>query len=153
MKFFKAAGIIFCIVFISCTSPERPEFKHMKNVTARFTSPTEMILSGIAVYYNPNIVTGDLTAMDVNVWIDEVEVGQLNKELSVSVPGMDDFEVPFEFNFNPEKVFRQKGIFGSVISILEKKSVEVTYKGRMTMKVMNVEFVVPVDYKEQVVFN
>ena len=121
MKFIKVSVLLCFLALLSCSAPERPEFKEMKNVTARFASPSEMILSGISVYYNPNVVGGNLTAMDVNVWIDDIDVGKLDQELSVTVPGMDDFEVPFEMTFNPEKVFEQKGILGSILSVLEKK--------------------------------
>lgn len=153
MKYLQIFSLVLFLGFNSCSAPEKPEFKAMKNVTARFVSPSEMVLSGISVYYNPNIVGGNLTSMNVNVWIDNINVGKLDQELSVAVPGLDTFEVPFEMGFNPEKVFEQKGILGSILSMLEKQSVQVKYVGNMKMEVMNVEFAVPVDYIEEISLN
>lgn len=141
---------LLIILIYSCSAPREPIFKSMKNVTASMLSAQEVMVRGIAVYENPNAVGGDLTAMNVNVWVDDIDVGKMDQNLNVAVPANSSFEVPVEFRFDPAKIFKGKGLFGSVISILEKKSVDVKYRGSVTMEMMNVSFDVPVDFEESV---
>ena len=150
MRSFHFFSIAIFLFLFSCSAPQEPIFKDMKNVTARMMSAKEILVSGIAVYENPNAVGGDLTAINVSVQVDEIDAGKLEQNLSVAVPANSTFEVPFEFRFDPAKVFKKKGILGSVISILEKKSVDVKYEGTITMKMMSVSFDVPVDFEESV---
>ena len=143
-------SISFVLLLTSCSAPQEPIFKNMKNVTARMVSAQEVMVTGIAVYENPNAVGGDLTAMSVHVQVDEIDVGKLEQDLSVAVLANSIFEVPFEFRFDPAKIFKEKGVLGSIISILENKSVDVKYEGTITMEMMNVSFDIPVDFEESV---
>ena len=138
------------LLLASCSAPEEPEFQYMKNFSAKIISLDNVKVSGISVYQNPNPVGGNLVKMDMEVWVDEVSVGKLEKPLSVAVPANGEFELPFEVQFSPKKVFKDQGLLGGLLGVLSNKKLNMKYRGTVTMEVMKVHFDIPVDFTEEI---
>jgi len=150
MKLNLLFSLFALLFFVACSAPEEPEFKHMKNFSAKIVSMNSVQVSGISVYHNPNPMGGNLVAMDMEVWVDDISVGQLKKSLSVNVPARGEFELPFEVEFDPKKVFKSEGLLGGVMAILGNRKMNVKYQGTVTMEIMKVNFDVPVDFTEEI---
>ncbi len=150
MRYLQYISFFILLTFVSCSAPEEPEFKEMKNFSAKIISMNDVQVSGISVYYNPNPVGGTLTGMDMEVWVDDVSVGILKKDLSVAIPGNGEFELPFEVQFDPKKVFKSEGLLGGLLAVLANRKMNVKYKGKVSMETMGVDFDVPVDFSEEI---
>ena len=149
MKHLTYTLLFVLLLFVSCAGPKEPEFKEMKNFSAKIISMNDVQVTGISVYHNPNTMGGTLTAMDMEVWVDNVSVGVLKKDLSVAIPGNGEFELPFEVQFDPKKVFKTEGLLGGLLAVLANKKMNVKYKGSVTIEMMGVDIDVPVDFSEE----
>lgn len=137
------------LVLSSCQKPEEePEFKYVHNVKVKKITGQEVLLNADAVFYNPNNMRMKLRGVDVDVFVEEKKVGEINQDIKTKIPAMDDFTVPFDATFNIKDV----GGLNTLMSVLGGKKLLVRYKGHIKVTVNNLPFRVPVDYEDEVRF-
>ncbi|MGK7389268.1 MAG: LEA type 2 family protein [Candidatus Cyclobacteriaceae bacterium M2_1C_046] len=139
----------FIVILSSCKTPEEePEFKYVHNVQVKKITGQEVLLNADAVFYNPNNMRMKLRGVDVDVFVEEKKVGEINQDIKTDIPALDDFTVPFDATFNIKEV----GGLNTLMSVLGGKKLLVRYKGNIRVTVNNFPFRVPVDYQDEVSF-
>ncbi len=145
--------LIISVLFLNCSGPKSPSFKKLENVEVTPNDQEHISLKADAIYHNPNPVGGMLTYSDITISIDGVEVSHIKQEHAIAVPQSQDFAVPILIDINGKKVLEEnKGFLKNTIKQFLTKKLELTYKGTVTIQVMNIEFDVPIDYTENVSF-
>lgn len=141
------------ILFTACEGPKDIVFKNMTNVRVTDYSKKMLTLEADVVLNNPNLASVKLVGADVLLSVEGVEVGRAVQTVeSVTIPAMSDFAVPLSTQF-PLKKLGKGGILGTALTVLTKKKLEVQYKGKVTVRVMDVDFDIPVDYKREIDVN
>ncbi|MEZ4888621.1 MAG: LEA type 2 family protein [Chitinophagales bacterium] len=141
------------LIFTACEGPKDIVFQSMNNVRVTDFANKMITIEADAVLHNPNLVSVNLVATDVILSVEGAEVGRAVQTVeSVSIPAMSDFSVPLSTEFALKKLGKG-GILGTALSVLTKKNVEVHYKGTVTVRVMDIDFDIPVDYKREVEVN
>ncbi|MBT8327850.1 MAG: hypothetical protein KJP21_09005 [Bacteroidia bacterium] len=153
MHYFKL--ITFTILLFGlttgCSGPSSPSFETLEELKVVSASADKVVLEGKAVYHNPNNITGMLTKTEMKIFINDVEVTEINQNHSIAVPKASDFKVPVSFQFNPKKLREEnKGFLRNALKTFLNKKMEVHYKGFVTIEVLRMSFDVPVDYSEKV---
>ncbi len=146
-------SIVMLFFTIRCSKPSAPSFENLENLKIVSANKTKIVMSGKAIYNNPNDISGTLTHSNVKIIVNGVEVTEIDQNQSIEVPKYSDFTVPVNFSFNPQRLLNEnKGFLKNALKSFLDKSLEVQYVGEVTLKVVGVEFDVPVDYTEMVSF-
>lgn len=115
-------------------------------------SKNEVFVKANAVFNNPNPVAGKLVNTDLNVIVNEVDIGTVQQDTTISIPPSSDFKVPVNVNFPLSKVLlNKKGLLKGVLNALIDKKAQVHYEGKITINFMKINFDVPVDYDGELV--
>lgn len=148
----KVIGVlIVCMSFVACSGPKTPEFKTVKRARIVGTQGSVYTVSADAIYFNPNSMGGDLTGMEMDIFVDDKKITHLSQDKSAVIPPESEFTVPISFDVDVNKVIKEdKNFLKSALDKLLKQSLEVKYKGHLKATFMTVKFKVPVDYTEEV---
>ena len=140
--------LMFCLLTLSCSRPEEPEFIRMKNLTVEEFSEEEVTISGAAILFNPNKFAVTVKEIDIEVKVNDQAVGKAKQIGEVKVPPGAEFEVPMNASFAPEEVY--DNLLSGLINYIMKGEFDVYYKGFIKIKVSAATFKVPVDHKATV---
>lgn len=140
---------LFLLVFIllsSCARPEQePEFRRIDNLKVGKISGSSAVLTGDAVFYNPNEVKAKLKKIAIDVELEGKSIGTINQSFNTKIPALAEFTVPLEASFDISDV----GLLNGLLSIFGGKKVEVRYKGTIQVSMYGFPTTVPVDYTEE----
>lgn len=137
-----------CLIFLAaCSKPEAPSFLRMEKVEVEDIRNNQVYVVAEAVFNNPNPVSGSLVDIDLNVVVNEVDMGKVRQDTAAVIPANSEFIVPVKINFPIKKAFsNKKGLLKGVLSALIDKKADVHYEGKITLNFMKVNFDVPVDH-------
>lgn len=136
---------IFCLLimfFVACDAPQQPEFKNFKNLKFNGLKGKKINLTGEAIFNNPNIFGITLTNTDLDVYLDNEKSGHVLQKNSIAVPANSDFSVPVNVDVET------KNLLGKALSLLTKKDIKVRLNGYITVKAMDLDIKVPVNYEQ-----
>lgn len=149
--FVASLAIVLFGLTIGCQGPVTPSFKNLEDVKMLKASKNNVIIKANAVYHNPNAVGGTLTQTKMKILVNDIEVSEINQRHEIAVPKQSDFKVPVTIQFNPQKLSDEnKGFFKNAIKSFFQKNLKLTYTGKVVIRVLNIDFDVPVDYSEKV---
>ncbi len=141
----------FVLVATTCSKPQAPEFKNVKNVAVEELTLSNVTIKGDAVCFNPNGMGITIRATDIDVSANEVAVGKVTQELKTKVPANSDFSIPLVVSFPPKKLLSKgSGLLGGLLSALSDQKVNMHYKGTITVEVLGVGIKVPLDEQQEV---
>lgn len=141
---------ILATFIISCSSPQNPEFKTLENVkfkSAALGSGLNFKMTADAVFHNPNAVGINISALDLDVFVNEKKVSDVKQNVAASIDGNSDFKLPLEFDIPLKEIF--KDIKPALGEIFKKHEVDYQLKGTATVSVAGVDIDIPVDYKDK----
>ena len=143
-------SVLFILIIsfaASCNRPEEaPEFRFIENVRVTSVSDKEALLNADAVFFNPNDVSMTLRAVDVDVMIEEKEVGRIQQSKKIKIPASSDFRIPLDATFNIGEV----GVLNTLLGMLGGKKLKVRYVGHIKVTMNGLPMRVPVDYEEDI---
>ena len=143
---------ILTLMFLSgCSGPSSPDFLDLKNLKVVSANINKVVLSGNAIFNNPNSISGKLTKTNIRIKVNDIDITEIEQNISINVPKNSDFTIPVNFSFNPKKLTSENnGFLRNVLESFLNKELIVDYSGYVTVEVMGVEFDVPVEYSEKV---
>lgn len=148
--------IFFISLLIGLTSgcskkPKSPSFIKLENVKVVSMGLTKVVLSGDAIFNNPNAISGELTNIDIHIRVNDVDITDIDQEVSITIPKNSNFTMPVYFSFNPKQLSSENsGFLKNAIKSFLNKELSVVYQGKITVKVLSISFDVPVAYTEKV---
>ncbi len=150
MKRFIFSTIILSLAFLfSCSGPEAPVFQKLENVKFKSASigKWNFVLTADAVFNNPNPVGAEMTALDLDLFINGKKVSDITQNVTATIGGSTEFQLPIEIDVPMKEVF--KDIKLDLTDILKKQSVEYELKGTATVSVAGVKVKVPIEYEDK----
>lgn len=144
--------VFILLAFVaSCSQPEAPTFVKMQNVKVDDVRNNQVYLSGEAIFHNPNPIAGKLVNTNLNLTVNEIDMGKVQQDTSINITANSDFVVPVNVDFPLKKVMsNKKGILKGVLNALLDNKVDARYSGSITLNFLKVNFDVPVDYEAEV---
>lgn len=140
-------SLLFAVVLwsVSCAIPRKPEFKTVKNTEILSSTASEIVVASDVILHNPNSVGVTIVKTDIDVYANSVKMTAVAQKEQVEMPANSDFALPVEVTISKKDLLSSDNIVGGIVSTLVKRSVDLNYKGTVTVKVMKFEFDVPVD--------
>ena len=147
IKYFWLFSLI-SVFLISCTLNEIPEFIKVSNVSIENYSSKAITVTSDLIFHNPNSIGGVLQVNQIKVWVNSIDLGNVNST-DFQVPPKKEFTVPIVFEIPYNRIFKDKeNIVLNVLTVLQTKNIEVSYKGNITYKLGSFSYDYPVDYTE-----
>lgn len=147
-----ALGAAFLLFTFSCSSPQEPVFKTLDNVKTTKANAQEITVTAEAVYFNPNGISLTLSATDIDVFANDVEVAKIAQDLAAEIPAKSEFRIPLTFSAKPRDIYQKDkgGLIGGALNALLNKKVDVRYSGTVTVKMLGIPYTSEIDYEEVV---
>lgn len=137
-----------CIVFISCSVNEKPQFIGVENIKVQESTSKYVTFTADALYINPNDIGGELKTDEIKVFINDNEMGTVSTE-SFKVPAKKEFSIPLKANIPTDSIFSNKSLGGLIGSLFSKK-IKVQYTGDIKYKVLGFSYTYNIDKTEDV---
>jgi len=135
----------------SCTAPLEPEFKRMENVILSDIASGAANVTGDAIIHNPNDFSVTVMDTDLEVFINDENVGKIRQINPTVMPASAEFKLPVTMKFDPKKL--SGNWLGNAIAILSQKKANIHYKGKFTVEAAGISFDLPVDYNYETPVN
>lgn len=143
--------ILISLNFAYCSKPGKPEFRKLENLEISSIKNGNLILNADAVFYNPNPAKVKVQKIDLNIFVNDQEVGSLAQVLDVIIPAKSEFRIPVKLNASTKKL--SGGWLGSAISILGNGSFDLNIKGTATINVLKIPIEIPINHFEKLELN
>ncbi len=143
MRYFLTVLTLFLL--FNCAPQEPIVLRKLNKIEVVVGADGKMLLKADASLYNPNKMGAKLKSAFIEVYADNKKVGTLDKQYNQKIDGESDFLIPLEVDFDPGK-----GILGSILNIMSKKSLTVKYVGNIKIKALGIGYKIPVEYSEKI---
>ncbi len=132
---------------MACSPLQEPEFRGVQNMKV-VSQGDAFVVNAEAIMFNPNKKNLKLYEIDLDVNINEANVGHILDSTEVDVPANEVFYVPVRVTV-PTKVI-MGNLISSFFSAAEDRKVEVQYKGHVRMKALGFKFKLPINAKSKI---
>lgn len=147
MNQFKPALLLIFLLAFACSRPEEaPVFKDIKNVKIGGIRGDKILLTGDAIFYNPNRQTIRLRKSAISIEMKGKKMADLTQTHKTIIKGQEEFSVPVDALINIEDLDFLNNLFG----LLEGKRVELRYYGTISISYKGLPVKIPLDHKEEV---
>jgi hypothetical protein len=132
-------------VTFSCSVNKEPIFIKVDDIKIISYDADTVKLKAIAFFENPNVVGGEISADDLDIFVNNIAVAQVFLE-NFKVPAKNEFSIPLTANISTKTLLNtnKNGLLGGLINSLITKKVNVRIKGNLTYVVFgfNKEFLI-----------
>lgn len=140
--------LVLCL--IGCSDNVAPTFKRIKNIKVKELNLRNITIESELVYSNPNRFGGNVMAFDIDVIVNDINVGKLKQIGQIEILAKQDFVLPSTISFPPKQVFKSDNFFKSALQVFANEKADVQYLGTMTINIAGLDFEIPVKHKEQI---
>lgn len=139
--------VLLGMAIAGCKGPEYPpEFRSVENLRLAEVNGNTAKLKGDAVFYNPNDEKMTLRAVDVDIWIEDKEIGKVTQNEKIKIPASEEFTVPLDAEVRIEDM----GIVSTLLNVLGGRKMKVRYEGHIKATMRGLPIKVPVEYDGEV---
>jgi LEA14-like dessication related protein len=138
--------IFLCVIISSCVPKEPVEFRGVKNILLDTNISGEPLLTGQAIFYNPNHLRMKLKEVNVEVWINGKKSAQVDQKPDLAIQGNSEFSVSVVVKISLKEI----GLLNTVLSLFGGKKYEIEYRGYVRIHVHGVTVKIPIRYKDEI---
>ncbi len=143
-----ASLILFLALTFACSKPEPPVFNGFTDVKLSDVTSESVLLKTEAILYNPNAFGAKVSGIDLDIFIEGKEAGNVKETDMVNIPANGTFKVPVIANI-PFFVL-QSDLLNTAMSIFGNKKMKIRYKGYITLNMMDVDVPIYLDAEKEV---
>lgn len=138
------------LVASGCSYDEPISFLYLREVKVNGVEDGDLLISAKAVFKNPNNVKGRLKKVEILVIHQGDTLASVHEVNKMKVPANDEFSVPLSMKISIDKL--QKGLLNNLVSLISKRTVDLTFQGNIKVASWGISQKVPVDYSETIKF-
>jgi len=126
---------LMALTSVACKYQEKPKFIRVDRIELGNVSIKEIDFEADAVFTNSNHIGGKLVTENIDVFVDEILVGNLRTK-EFNVPARDTFMIPLQGKIATDKIIQKKGqsLLNNILSIVSAKKVNVRFEGDILFK-------------------
>ena len=137
---------VLALILSCCVPKEQVVLRKIRNVVIDTIEEGTPLLSGEAVFYNPNAIRMKLKEINIEVFVDGEKSAHADQKLNSVIPSHDEFTVPLKIRLTLKKI----GLWDTVLNLLSGKKYQIHYKGYIRVRVHGIGVKVPVDYTDEI---
>lgn len=143
--------LIFCtFCLVSCTGPKAPEFVRLSETILEIGADNVIDVKTNAIYNNPNAFSATLVRYDLNVFLENIPLTKVQRELHMEIPASGEFHVPFEAQFRMKELKEHESEISELLQKAILNRLVIRYTGDVTFSLSGIRVKVPVDYNDEV---
>ena len=153
IKYLLILLIAFAFTISSCSYLPKPEFKRVGDVSLTPLDSLGYKIIANAIYYNPTPLTITFKKVNLDVYLNNKQVGTVNQNVSTELFPKQETIVPVELNLRQEVIMTQ--VLNSVLDIFstKKKRSTFVFKGTSTTQILGFSSENPVEFKTDIDLN
>jgi LEA14-like dessication related protein len=129
-------------LLVSCGPPKALEYRDFKNFSIDKLGFSSSTAKMELVYFNPNNYGLQLKRTDLDIYIDNVYLGQTTQEYQITIPKKEEFSIPIQLSVDMRNLLKNS------LHLAAKKQVMVKLTGSIKVGKANVFISFPVQYEE-----
>lgn len=133
--------------FLSCSSSKSLVYLTYKNFSVERLGFTNSVVKLDLEYYNPNNFGLQLKRTDLDIFINNVFLGNSNSDTLITIPRKDTFLLPVRF------VADMQNIFKNAVNTLFGNEITIKVTGKLKIGKANVFMSMPVNYEGKYKFS
>lgn len=145
---------ITLILFLAACNLDamKPKFQKVENVRISSLSASNVVVEADAVIYNPNPISIYLNSVEIEIYAEDILVGEVHQTKKIEIAKKDNFYIPLSASFNPTKLFKDNlmGLLESSINALNNRKIEFNFEGVAQFEVKGQSFDVPIEHIQEV---
>ena len=136
--------LIGCVAIMlsGCLPKDSVQLREIKNVMV--VPAAEPILTGDAVFFNPNNSRMKLRKINVDVYVDGKKSATVNHDLKIIARANSEFTIPLKVQLS----MKDMGLMETIRSLFGGKIYEIHYLGHLKVNVNGFPVRIPIDHKE-----
>lgn len=141
------------IAFSSCNFEKmQPTLQNVKNIKVLEFSKSNVSIEADMVFNNPNRFSVNLESMDMELFVNNTKVTDIQQTSATSIAANSDFEIPVKLDYSPLETMTSdpQQLINSFGSILVNKNADVLIKGTAAFSILGVKIKVPINHTETV---
>lgn len=142
---FYSGWLVLLLLEASCLPKKDIEFKGMKNVVVSTSTNGQPLLTGDAIFFNPNRVKMKLRKAEIDVIVNEKRSAQVRQQYDLDIPANANFTVPVEAQLSMKEI----GFLDTIVGFLGGKKYKIQFIGSLYGSVHGVRIKVPVNHTEE----
>jgi LEA14-like dessication related protein len=146
----KRTLFILCAIVLVASSCKvlPPVYKGMQNPKLERVGLTGLKFGAEVTFYNPNGIKCRIRDIALDVALDDKQVGTVGEKCDVQVKRKSDFTIPVGVTLNPQGTIFEN--LSTIFEIFRDKESTLTLKGNVQVKVLGINFPIPVQYVQRV---
>jgi LEA14-like dessication related protein len=141
MKFSVLIAIL-ALTLAGCLPKDSVQLREVKNVVV--IPGTDPILTGDAVFFNPNKTRMRLRKINVDIYVDGKKNATVNHDLKITARPNAEFTIPLKVQLS----LKDMGLVETLRSLFGGKKYEIHYLGHLKVNVNGFPMRIPIDHKE-----
>lgn len=153
MKNYILLLLVVVVGLVSCnTEAMKPEFQRVDNIEVLDLTKNNVSVTAGLTFLNPNPISIDLNTIDLEVYINDVKVGDVNQAEKITMTKKSEFTVPMTINFKPADLFKKnlQGAMQVAAMFIEEQKFDIVFKGSSEFGVKGINIEIPVDYTDEI---
>lgn len=143
--FFYCSCVGLMLMITSCLPKKDIEFKGMKNIVVSTAANGQPLLTGDAIFFNPNGVRMKLRKAEIDVKVNERKSAEVRQQYNLEIPANSNFTVPVEAQLELKEI----GLLDTLVGILGGKKYKIQFIGLLYGSIHGVRVKVPVNHTEE----
>lgn len=152
----KAFYFVFVAVVLlsSCNSVLEPTVERIEDVDIVEMTKSKLELNAYMILKNPNGFELDLEKANLTVFIDEVELADIDQTYETTMPKEGEFRMPINIKMDLDKLYGDNPLeaMAKGLQIMSDRKVNVQLKGTINVGKGIAKIAVPVDQEEEIRF-
>lgn len=134
------------------TDAIEPKFQKVENIEVTDLNATKVNINADMVIYNPNPVSIYLNTVEIDVFANELKVGNVVQTKQATIAKKANFSIPLAVSFNPTDLFKDNfiGLLESALSSYQQEKIALEFIGYAQFEVKGIKFTVPIKYEDEI---
>lgn len=143
--------ILIVSTLFSCNLSNEPQFNGIENIRILSIKNAKFIIGGDVMFLNTNDIGCNVVKTDILAYVNGIEVGKVNQKQLINLKANKEFKLPILFSFTPQDIVKdKKSIFDGAISALVNRTVDILFKGSVTLNKLGVTFDIDVESEDKI---
>lgn len=146
-SFYFAILITLPLLHVSCVTPKVLEYRNYNNIRFENVGFATTTLKIDLNYFNPNNFSLKLKSTDLDIFINNIYLGNTYQEYQIDIPKFNEFAIPLNINVD------MKNILKNSLHAFANKEVTIKISGSIKIGKANTFISFPVNYEEKQQFS
>lgn len=142
--YFLALAVLLSSLLLSSCKIYAPVFKTVENPRFEKIGNSGIKMGAEIVFENPNKIKCTIKDIDINIILDNKQIGTLGEKSDVKMAKQSEFRIPLGIMVNPQGTTLDN--LNTIIKLISNKESDLSLNGKVAVKFLGITVPIPVKY-------